>query len=369
MMSFYSDPTSMPSMYGPPQFSLPSIFQQGSGGAGVYSNVDGGSSTSKWSLSARVALWCTVAIISVALAIVVLWQTSVIDNPKYWFVSQGDTTQPVSIGTPSSSTAGAGAGTDTPATSATSTGSQSAFGIPWGTTPTTPTQTTADNAFFPLTSSVADSTGKYQGLWVPQGGDSATCLPSLKTTTLPNGQTGRALYTPCSSAHQYLDLGGIIPGDSYTTCAWYNPTSLPAQESEIVLTSAPPSTSTGGFLDCILIFGGNFDIAKYQQSEQNAGAVMSSGGAYVGQWAHICTSYTSSANTAQLYYNGAAITNAYTTTLTWAGTTKLRYAFLGPWLISSNGVAFQGYAYNLYLNNTALTTSQVLALYNSGLSV
>jgi hypothetical protein len=230
-----------------------------------------------------------------------------------------------------------------------------------------PTSTSPSNAFFSLDNTISDSTGVYSGTWVP---DTTTpCNATFQSMTLPNSKTGYPLSVPCASMGQYLDLGGLIPGNTFSWQAWFYNTLAQTNGLYTTLIGAPGFTQSGGFYGG-LYSGSAWGYTQFQQGTQCEATQMGTGVSPTNTWIHVAMTYSPTTGTL-LYYNGVAQTSSITSACTdgsWASSTKERMTLLGPAVASTGNIAFQGSVWNLVVNDTQLTASQVQSMYTNQLN-
>lgn len=256
----------------------------------------------------------------------------------------------------------------TPALSSATGGGGGGVGI--GVTPanfTPSSTTTVANAFFSLDGTITDSTGVFTGTWVLD--TTNPCNATFQSMTLPNSKTGHPLSVPCASMGQYLDLGGLIPGGAFSWSAWFYNTLAQTNGLYTTLIGAPGFTSSGGFYGG-LYSGSSWGYTQFQQGTQCEATQIGTGASPTNTWIHVAMTYSSTTGTL-LYYNGAAQTNSITGACmdtSWAASTKERMTLLGPAVASTGNIAFQGSVWNLVVNSTQLTASQVQTMYNNQLN-
>ena len=238
--------------------------------------------------------------------------------------------------------------------------------IPVFSAPTTSINTVAANAVFSFSNTANDATGTFVGQWIPDTISDSSCFPSFASVTLPNGHSsGSVLYTPCGNRGDYLDMGGLVLGDSFTWQVWLYPQSWPSSAGYCTVLATTGSVGQTGDVVFYAELSSGTLFGEGNMIGQNVAIATYTSATATDLWMHLAATYTASTNTVNMYFNGQAVTSgASGPAATYPGSIKNRLSYAGPFSAALGG-SFQGYSWMLIVNITALSPAQILASYNA----
>jgi hypothetical protein len=171
----------------------------------------------------------------------------------------------------------------------------------------------------------------------------------LASQTIGSKTTTVLDYTPGSTGGMYTPTLPTVSASTGTIAAWINPDTT--NNSEYIATI----TESGGALQGYLYFNSN---------KLYAWPVLSAGTVTIGSWEHWV--WVRNGTTYEIYKNGAISPNGASGT----GTSFVRANTTNEFLVTSNNRSasfqYEGLMADLTMWDEALTSAQVLELYNSG---